>query len=274
MRRFPAQALRAVQAAVLAAVLAGTAPVALAGRSCEPQKLTARTLENGLAMAAQTLQALQASGEKVVLLARSGQDLTRYGLRYSHAAFAYQVTDAAGLATWRVVHKLNACGTATSDIYRQGLGEFFLDDPWRYEAAWVAPPADLQERLLRLVQDDAAMLRLHQRAYNMVSYPWSTRYQQSNQWVIETLAMAAEPGASTRETAQAWLRFKGYEPTVLMIGTLERLGARVTAANIAFDDHPNDKRFANHIETVTVDSVFAWLQRAGLGKPTVTLRLP
>ena len=96
MWRVPAQALRAVQAAVLAAVLAGAAPAALAGRSCEPQKLTARTLENGLAMAAQTLQALQASGEKVVLLARSGQDLTRYGLRYSHAAFAYQVTDAAG----------------------------------------------------------------------------------------------------------------------------------------------------------------------------------
>jgi hypothetical protein len=24
-------------------------------------------------------------------------------------------------------------------VYRQGLGEFFLDDLWRYEAAWAVP---------------------------------------------------------------------------------------------------------------------------------------
>jgi hypothetical protein len=39
----------------------------------------------------------------------------------------------------------------------------------------------------------------------------------------------------------------------------------MTAANVAFDDHPNDKRFSGRIETVTVDSVFAWLQRSGHG---------
>ena len=43
-------------------------------------------------------------------------------------------------------------------------------------------------------------------------------------------------------------------------------------ANIAFDDHPNDKRFSDRIETVTVDSVFAWLQRSGLGGATTTVR--
>jgi hypothetical protein len=248
-------------------------PQAQAGRSCETHKLTTRMLENGLAMAGKTLQALEGSGDKVVVLARAGQDLSKYGLHYSHFGFAYRQPDAAGGAQWRVVHKLNACGTAVADIYRQGLGEFFLDDPWRYEAAWVAPTAELQERLLPLLLDDAAVLRLHQKAYNMVSYPWSTRYQQSNQWLVETLAMAAEPGVTSRDAAQAWMRIKGYEPTTLRIGALERLGARMTAANIAFDDHPNDKRFSDHIETVTVDSVFAWLQRARLGKPVVELKL-
>ena len=38
----------------------------------------------------------------------------------------------------------------------------------------------------------------------------------------------------------------------------------MTRANIAFDDHPNHKRFSDRIETVTVDSVFAWLQHSGL----------
>lgn len=46
----------------------------------------------------------------------------------------------------------------------------------------------------------------------------------------------------------------------------------MTAANVAFDDHPNEKRFSDRIETVTVDSVFAWLQRSGMGGAPVLLR--
>ncbi len=107
----------------------------------------------------------------------------------------------------------------------------------------------------------------------MLSYPWSTRYQQSNQWVIETLALALDPGVTTRAQAQAWLQRKAYEPTTLKLSAFTRLGARLTAANVAFDDHPNDKRFSDRIETVTVDSVFDWVQRAALGKQVVALRL-
>ena len=124
-----------------------------------------------------------------------------------------------------------------------------------------------------LLQDDAKVVLLHNRSYNMVSYPWSTKYQQSNQWVIETMAAAVEPGITSRDQAQAWLKFKGYEPSTLKLNAMERLGARVTAANVAFDDHPNEKRFSDRIETVTVDSVFTWIQRAQLGKRPVELRL-
>ncbi len=63
----------------------------------------------------------------------------------------------------------------------------------------------------------------------------------------------------------------GYEPTALRIGALTRLCGRVAAANVAFDDHPNEKRFADRIETVTVDSVLAWLRRSGLGTPPVVV---
>ena len=83
-----------------------------------------------------------------------------------------------------------------------------------------------------------------------------------------------EPQITSREQAQAWLRFKGYEPAVLRINALTRLGGRVSAANVAFDDHLNDKRFSDRIETVTADSVFQWLQRAGLSGAPVTLKQP
>jgi hypothetical protein len=58
---------------------------------------------------------------------------------------------------------------------------------------------------------------------------------------------------------------------VLRIGALTRLGARASSANVAFDDHPNEKRFADRIETVTVDSVLVWLVQAGLTATPQTL---
>ena len=73
--------------------------------------------------------------------------------------------------------------------------------------------------------------------------------------------------------AQAWLRFKGYQPAVMRIGAMTRLGARVGMANVAFDDHPNEQRYAGRIETVTVESMLDWLPRAGLGSAPQRLSL-
>jgi hypothetical protein len=242
---------------------------AQAGRGCEAQRPRAEAVQHSLDLALKTAQALEASGAQVVLLARAGQDLSRYGLRWSHLGFAYR-TDA---GAWRVLHKLNACGSARADLYRQGLGEFFLDGPYQYRAAWVVPTPELQARLRPLLADDRRVATLHQAAYNMVAYPWATNYQQSNQWALETLAFAAEPQADRRDRAQAWLKLQGYVPTTLHIGTLERLGASVGQVHIAFDDHPTGQRFAGRIATVTVDSVFRWMVERGLAQPAPELSL-
>jgi hypothetical protein len=273
----PRRMLRAmlqVFAAAAAIVLAGLFLFPLsahAGRSCEERRPDVASIVKGMQLAERTAQALDASGARVVLLARAGQDLSKYGLRYSHMGLAYK-TEA---GSWRVVHKLNQCSTAVAAIYRQGLGEFFLDDPCRYEAAWAVPAPAVQAQLLAVLNESPSRItRLHAAPYSIVSYAWGHKYQQSNQWAIETLAAAMEPGTiRTREQAQAWLQFKGYEPTTLKLGPLTRLGGRVGSANVAFDDHPNEKRFSDRIETVTVDSVFAWLPRAGLGTAPVVLKL-
>jgi len=260
--------LQRIAAALLVAVAAACAH---AGRPCENQPLQGVAVERGMALALATERALDASGADVVMLARAGQDLSAYGLRYSHLGFAYRDL-AQGHPVWRVAHKLNHCGTAEAALYRQGLGEFFLDRPHRYEAAFVVLDLRLQSQLLPLLRDNRRLVQWHTPRYNMLAYPWAQTYQQSNQWAIETLAGAAEPAATNRRQAQAWLQLRGYEPTTLRLGPLTRLGARATAANIAFDDHPSDKRFSDRIETVTVDSVFAWLQRAGLATAPVIVR--
>ncbi len=256
--------------AALVMALALATGAAQAGRSCETKPSQAASVQRAMTLAQHTAAALDASGAQVVVLARSGQDLTKYGLGWSHLGLAYKDGE-----RWRVVHKLNACGTARAALYRQGLGEFFLDDLYEYKAGIVVPQPEVQARLLPMLRDNPQAARLNTPAYSMLAYPWAQRYQQSNQWALETFAMAqanSTPGAVTRESAQAWLKYSGYEPTVLHLGPLTRLGARVTAANIAFDDHPGEKRFSDHIETVTVDSVFTWLNRSGLGAPVEVVR--
>ena len=248
--------------------LLALAPLALAtaahaGRSCDEKPPTTRQVEQGLNLAAATARQLDASGAQVVMLARAGQDLSKYGLTWSHAGFVYR--DGGG--AWRVLHKLNHCGTDHAALYRQGLGEFFLDNPARYEAAFVVLKPELQQALLPVLTDNGRAARFNERRYSMVAYAFGTIYQQSNQWVLETLVGSAGPGINSRRDAQAWLKSQGYQPTDLHLSALERLGGRMTQANIAFDDHPTARRMTRHIDTVTVDSMFAWMPRANLSEP-------
>lgn len=274
----------------LLAGLAGAAAAATAGQACEQQPVSTVALSRGLALAQATAQRLEASGANVVLLARAGQDLSAYGLQWSHLGWAYRTTATTSVTTtntsaaatgaaapaaapvWRVLHKLNRCGTDQAQVHRQGLGEFFLDQPHRYEAAFVVPVDDVQARLWPLLQDNQRAGQWHTPRYSLVAYPWAQRYQQSNQWAIETLAGALDPAATDRPRAQAWLHANGYQPSVLHLPALQRLGARVSSAHIAFDDHPPLQRYAGRIDTVSADSVFSWLHRSGLAGPVQTLR--
>ena len=267
MHRIVSPIRPAVAAACLLAAMA--AAPAHAGRPCTYTKLTPQAIGRSMDLAQRTAAALDASGAQVVVLARAGQDLRRYGLQWSHLGLAWRTDD----GHWRVSHKLNQCGTATASVYLQGLGDFFLDDLWRTQAAWVVPTPEAQQKLRTLLQSRDRTLDLHAPRYSMTSYAWGQTYQQSNQWALETLAEAMEPATiRSRAQAQAWLRFKGYAPTVLQLGPLTRLGGRLTRANVAFDDHPPRDRFADRIATVTVDSVFDWMQASGIGGPVVQLQ--
>jgi hypothetical protein len=259
-------------AAAVAATLVFFSAPAFSGRACVDTPLDVDTVTRSLALAERTAARLDATGAQVVVLGRSGQDLSKYGLRWSHMAFAYREAANGDRTTWRVVHKLNECGAPVGDVYRQGLGDFFLDRMFRYEAAIVVLSPEAQARLLPLLRDDRQVMQWNTRAYSVVAYPWSTRYQQSNQWVLETLAGAMDGHATTRRQAQAWLQLRDYRPTTLRIGPLTRLGAEISRANVAFDDHPNEKRFSDRIETATVESALAWLPTSRLGEEPIYVR--
>jgi hypothetical protein len=260
--------------ALAATSLAGAT---LAGQNCEPRRPSLDSIRRDLALAASVGQQLdemaRRDGARVLLIARAGQDLSQYGLRYSHLGIAYRDEAALnGRGAWRVVHKLNQCGSSQSTLYRQGLAEFFGDGLHAHEAGVVVLKPGIAARMAEQLKDDSVLTALHEPRYNMLAYPWSGPYQQSNQWAIETLALLADPAVISRAGARNWLRARDYRPTTLQISSLTRLGARVGTAHISFDDHPFGRRMAGQIDTVTVDSVFAWIERAGLGDAPLRLR--
>lgn len=236
---------------------------AYAGKSCEVQPQNNQTVDIAIKQAVYVHEQLDKTNAKVVLIARVGQDLSKYKLKYSHVAFAYKKND-----TWEVFHELNQCGSDSSSLYIEGLANFFLDGMFSYDAKIFIPSEDLQNKLYSsLVNNSSYAKNLHGDKYNMLAWPFSTKYQNSNQWILEVLAqsLSQEVVISNRDLAQKWLSLNGYTPSTLEIGAMTRLGARMFKANIAFDDQPFDRRMAGHIDTITVESIFNFITKKDTG---------
>ena len=78
-------------------------------------------------LAERTYETLDALGRDVVLLARAGQNLSQFGLKYSHGGFA--IRNMRG-KDWGVVHLLTKDDGTHSKIYSEGLVNFFSDNPF------------------------------------------------------------------------------------------------------------------------------------------------
>jgi hypothetical protein len=254
--------------AVFLAALVGLAAPVHAGRPCEPQPVQLDNLTKAMSLAQRVRDALDVSGAQVALVARVGQDLSRYKLRYSHLGFAWRDHPK---GRWIVTHELNTCGTAESGLFDEGLGNFFLDDMFAYESKILIPSPDMQAKLAAMLGSDVP-LQMHHARYNMLAYVYSTQYQNSNQWVLEAYAAAiAERKLNNRDQAQQWLRQKGFEPITVHLLSVTRLGARMFKANVAFDDHPFARRMAGQIDTATVDSITRFVRRIDPGAKEVVV---
>jgi hypothetical protein len=252
---------------LLATLIWQTLTPAWAGQTCETKEVAPTTVALAMDLAWQTRQALDSSGAQVALIARVGQDLSKYGLRYSHMAWVWRDHPQ---GRWLVVHKLNNCATADSALYNEGLGNFFLDDMFAFETKIMIPSAQTQARAVAWLNSPNAAA-LHSAKYNMLAFPYSTVYQNSNQWVLETYA-AMYNNETGRSAAQSWLKANGYQPITIYIPTATRLGARMFRANVAFDDHPVGRRLAGQIDTVTVESVLRFIKQREPDSHEIVLR--
>lgn len=256
--------------AFTAGVLLLCSACSFAGQSCGESELEPQELANALELAEKTRQYLLSQQAQTAIIARVGQDLAKYGLRYSHLGMVYQ--DKPGHFT--VLHELNECGSDRSGLYEEGLGNFFLDDVYAFEVLVIIPPTALQAQLNNAILNKNA-LKIHFPEYNMLAYPFSDKYQNSNQWGLELIAHVLHQQQSLdRADLQTWLADQNYKPGEISVDPLSRMGASAFRANVTFTDHPLKQRLNGKYQVVTVESVQQFLQQKYPNLTEQVLRLP
>ena len=255
---------------LLLAIVLFAATTAFAGQSCELREPKPAEIRSGLQLAQKVNRYLDAQGARVAVIGRVGRDLSEYRLRYSHIGLAVR-NDAQG--RWDVVHMLNHCGRADADLYDQGLGNFFLDDLFRFEAVVLVPTPELQDRLAAAVAEGKGRA-VFEANYSLIAHPYSAKYQNSNQWLLEFAAAVASGGDFTRAAAHSRMREEDFQPSVLTLPPLKRLGARLFAVNTRFDDHSNEEWSSSLYQVVSAESVLAWFTRTGRSMGQSVVKLP
>ena len=259
------RAAAAIAAAIGLATTAHAASLALCERPHEP---TADQKDVLLRFGAIVKDTLAGSGHDVALVSRSGLDLHWLGARYSHEGVALRNADN---GAWPVRELYYSCDEKKPRIYDEGLASFLMgtDD---VESGWVSivllPPEE-SDALRRAAADKRQALGVLGATYSANAYPYSTRYQNCNQWVMELLADAwddqrddsddADPAAS-RARAQRWLYGQGYLPTTFTASTRPILWLANVVPYLSNDDHPADELARNTYSVSMPSSVETFVQ--------------
>eukprot|EP01133_Synstelium_polycarpum_P015714 gene15714-18669_t len=241
--RLPPRRLARCLAACAALALAGAAHAGASlasARFCDrAQELTATEQDRLLRFAAVVREELAASEGSVALISRSGLDLARFGIRYSHAALAWRHDDGA----WSARQLYYACDEGRPRIFDQGTAGFAMgtENPALGYIALVKLPAETTPPLRRALLDPVRVQQLLAGRYSANAYAFNLKYQNCNQWVVEMLAAAwgeLAEGSDLRARAQDWLRTAPYAPAPVDVGARWLMLGSIFVPLVHMDDHP------------------------------------
>ncbi len=244
--------------ATLAALTCNAASPLASLRLCDGAAAsTVQQQDRMLRFAALAQRELDASGDTVAVVSRNGTDLSRFGIRYSHAGVSLKANRN---GPWSVRQLYYACDERRPRLFDQGLPGFVLgtDNPATGYLSIVLLPADAAARIEPAALDDRRALRLLASTYSANAHPFSVRYQNCNQWLIELLAAAWAPLEDTvdlRARAQQWLAENRYDPAPVQVGSHLLMFIAPFVPMIHVDDHPTADQFALHFRTSLPDSI-------------------
>ena len=263
---------RPVRALLVLPVLVACLANARAGQDCgERPAATPQAVAKGLQLGEQVRDQLERSGASMALVGRIGLNLSEFGQRYTHMGVALRdhVRN-----RWQVIHLFNPCGKSESELFTQPVEKFYETDLFEYEALVVLPSYASQSRLRNVFLNPRTAKTLHQSEYNLISHPFRTEFQNSNQWILEMLAMGLADDGQVRDRAgaQRWLQTQGFEPAGIRIPNTRRTAARLFSPHVRFSDHTQEEYEKQTYLVVTVESIVRLLTRVDAGTTQQLIR--
>lgn len=277
MTRAALRRLRSVAVGAIAWAALATGQAASLRVCDRPVDLPAADQDTLLRFGAIIKTALDQSGQSLALISRSGLDLGRFDVRYSHAGWSLKDSPN---TPWSVRQLYYACDEHQPRIFDQGMSGFVLgtnNPAIGYVSVVLLPPADAL-RVARAALDKREALALLASTYSANAYPFSTRYQNCNQWVIELLAAALGPAATDADAdadadevdaadlarqrrlkAQQWLRAQGYAPYTFDVGYRALMWVSAFIPWLHSDDHPDDDLDAERFRVSMPASIEAFV---------------
>lgn len=259
-------------------------PSTSTGPFCDASsKPTATQLDRLLRVANIVKQEAERSGHSVALVSRSGTNLSRFGIRYSHAGLSLQHH---GQGPWSVRQLYYACEEQQPRVFDQGMSGFLLgtDNLDLGYVSLVLLPQAQADVVANAARDDRLAVGLLGRAYSANAHPSSLWFQNCNQWLAELLAAAwggirSTPhqdavrtdvphsaqgeghGRALRWQAQTWLSQNGYAPQPVNVNSHALMALVPFVALIHNHDHPDDDRFALRYRTSLPAALEALVRR-------------
>jgi hypothetical protein len=267
-----AAALMLAAAALLAAAPCRANSLEVCDRPREP---SADEKDVMLRFGALVREALATSGRDLALIARSGLDLHRLDVRYSHEGIALKDSAA---SPWAVRELYYSCEDHKPRVYDEGLAGFVMgtDDPDTSFISLVFLPDFHADTLRRAALDKRQSLAVLGASYSANAYAFSTLHQNCNQWVVELIAGAwgGDPGTDTdagRARAQRWLRSQGYLPTVFTVSAHPMMWIADLVPWLANDDHPPEEIAHNRYNVSMPSAIETFVQARTTGATRVEL---
>jgi hypothetical protein len=191
------------------------------------------------------------------------------GIAYTHGAFwiyrTITTADGQSLSGYAVYNLYAGDGQA----WPKNQSRLVQDFPFDFtrgsavdDVAIIVPSPEMQRRILAVV-DSPTYARLHNPAYSLVANPWTPKYQNCNNFMLDVVGAAAW---DTTDPARITADLKAhYAPTVVKAGPLMRLFGPIADSRLRTDDQHGP------IRTATYESMSAFMEQNGLLQAAYTL---
>jgi hypothetical protein len=244
--------MRRLIALACAAALASAALPATAQDSSAHVVAPHFTAEQAAAFSKQVERDLASKGARVAMVFRAGRmrDQLPEGISYTHGAFwvyrTIKTADGGTLSGYAVYNLYAGDGKAWSKIESRLVQDFPLDftrGSTVNDMAVIIPSPEMQRRIIAVI-DSPTYQKVHNPAYSLVANPWSRKYQNCNNFMLNVIAAAIW---NTDDPQQITADLKAhYKPTIVKANAVLRLFGPIADQRLRTDDQQGPIRTATY----------------------------